>query len=243
MPRWACRVSTICVPMVSTGIERGHRILEDDGELGPAQAAQRLGRQARRGRGRRTSRGRRAAARLGSSCRMARDSMVLPQPDSPTMPSVLPGARVRSTPSTARKAPRGVGRSDRYALDRQQGCAHSAPGRWIGERAQRVADDVEGEHGEEHEAGRQEGEPRRDVEALAALADHAAPARASAAARRGPRKDSAPSTTMVTATPSRKKASSGSATLGSSSRIRMRRMGGAERAGGGDELALARASG
>ena len=29
---------------------------------------------------------------FGSNCRIARDSMVLPQPDSPTTPSVLPGA-------------------------------------------------------------------------------------------------------------------------------------------------------
>ena len=58
-----------------------------------------------------------------------------------------------------------------------------------------------------------------------------------------PRKESAPSTTMVTATPSRKKASSGRATLGRSSRSRMRRMGGAERAGGDDELALAERQG
>src|SRR5262249_27209164 len=50
-------------------------------------------------------------ARLGSNCRMARDSIVLPQPDSPTMPSVRPGASARSTLSTARSAPRGVGNS------------------------------------------------------------------------------------------------------------------------------------
>ncbi len=42
---------------------------------------------------------------------MARDSMVLPQPDSPTMPSVDPAMSERSTPSTARKIPRGVFRS------------------------------------------------------------------------------------------------------------------------------------
>ena len=34
---------------------------------------------------------------FGSSCRTARDSMVLPQPDSPTMPSVRPAPILRST--------------------------------------------------------------------------------------------------------------------------------------------------
>ena len=52
-----------------------------------------------------------------------------------------------------------------------------------------------------------------------------------------PRKDSAPSTTMVTATPSRKKASSGRNTFGSSSRSRMRAWRGAERLGRDHEFA------
>ena len=36
-----------------------------------------------------------------------RDSTDLPEPDSPTMPSVLPRSRVNDTPSTARTVPRG----------------------------------------------------------------------------------------------------------------------------------------
>ena len=37
---------------------------------------------------------------------MARDSTVFPEPDSPTMPSVLPWARVSDTPWTACTEPR-----------------------------------------------------------------------------------------------------------------------------------------
>ena len=37
---------------------------------------------------------------------MARDSTVLPEPDSPTMPSVLPWSSVSDTPCTACSGPR-----------------------------------------------------------------------------------------------------------------------------------------
>ena len=39
---------------------------------------------------------------------IARDSTVLPEPDSPTMPSVLPWASVSDTPCTAWSRPREV---------------------------------------------------------------------------------------------------------------------------------------
>ncbi len=39
---------------------------------------------------------------------MARDSTVFPEPDSPTIPSVLPWSRVSDTPWTARSGPRPV---------------------------------------------------------------------------------------------------------------------------------------
>ncbi len=42
------------------------------------------------------------------SRRMDRQATVLPQPDSPTMPSVSPGLRVKLTPSTARTIPSAV---------------------------------------------------------------------------------------------------------------------------------------
>src|SRR6185312_17554547 len=48
---------------------------------------------------------------------------------------------------------------------------------WIGERTQRIADEIEGEHGQEHRDRRKESEPRRDLQAFTPLTDHAAPAR------------------------------------------------------------------
>src|SRR5580658_1579192 len=47
----------------------------------------------------------------GRRRRMARASIVLPEPDSPTMPSARPGASARSTPRTARNGPRSVASS------------------------------------------------------------------------------------------------------------------------------------
>ncbi len=50
----------------------------------------------------------RSTLRLGRRPMIERDRMVLPEPDSPTTPSVLPRSRVRLTPSTARTVPSGV---------------------------------------------------------------------------------------------------------------------------------------
>ena len=48
------------------------------------------------------------SALLGSSPMIERERTVLPDPDSPTMPSVLPRSIVKVTPSTAPTSPRGV---------------------------------------------------------------------------------------------------------------------------------------
>ena len=48
--------------------------------------------------------------RRESSDVMPRAVVLLPQPDSPTSPSVSPGCSERSTPSTARTTPFGVGK-------------------------------------------------------------------------------------------------------------------------------------
>ncbi len=50
----------------------------------------------------------RTTLRLGSSPMTERDRIVLPDPDSPTMPIVLPRSSVNETPSTARTMPRSV---------------------------------------------------------------------------------------------------------------------------------------
>ena len=107
----------------------------------------------RRGRGRRTSPGPSSVALAAASCRMARDSMVLPQPDSPTMPSVRPGRQRRDRRRRRRAAGRAAsaGSTDTPSID-SRGCRHHRRTRpRIGERAQRVADDVEGQHGQEHD--------------------------------------------------------------------------------------------
>jgi hypothetical protein len=48
------------------------------------------------------------AARFGRRFMTERESTVLPDPDSPTIPIVLPCSRVKETPSTALTMPRGV---------------------------------------------------------------------------------------------------------------------------------------
>ncbi len=174
---------------------------------------------------------------------MARDSMVLPQPDSPTMPSVLPGARVRSTPSTARSGPRGVGRSTVMpSTDSSGDVVISAPGRGsVSARSVSPMTLKASTVRNMKPAGRKASQGA--MSRFSRPSPIMLPQLAVGGGTPRPRNESAPSTTMVTATASRKKASSGSATLGSSSRIRMRECGGAERAGRGDELALAQGQG
>ena len=52
---------------------------------------------------------------------MARESTVLPDPDSPTMPSVLPRSRVSETPWTARSSPWGVAKETRRSSTARSG--------------------------------------------------------------------------------------------------------------------------
>src|SRR6266700_468372 len=67
---------------------------------------------------------------VGSSSRTtARPVVVLPQPDSPTRPSVSPGATVKSTPSTARTTP-----PERNSLPRTGKCLASPSTRSSGSR-------------------------------------------------------------------------------------------------------------
>ena len=65
----------------------------------------------------------------GSRRRMVSASVLLPEPDSPTTPSVLPGARVSETSSTARSAPgvagsiSEIGKSSKVRVPREAACA------------------------------------------------------------------------------------------------------------------------
>ena len=108
--RCSCSVSINCVPMVSTGLSEVIGSWNTTASERPRNLRRRSG----------SSRTRSCPSNItrplsfaffGSNCRMARDSMVLPQPDSPTTPRVRPAPMARSTRSTARRLPRGVGRS------------------------------------------------------------------------------------------------------------------------------------
>ena len=93
-PRAAAMAQDRLDDLVADGearIERGHRLLEDHGEPVAAQVAQRVAS------GRRADRSRRSGSRretsadcFGSSPMMASEVTLLPQPDSPTSPSVAP---------------------------------------------------------------------------------------------------------------------------------------------------------
>ena len=94
--RCSCSVSINWVPIVSTGLsevigswnttasERPRNLRSFSGESCSRSCPSNITRPE-------------SFAFFGSNCRIARDSMVLPQPDSPTTPSVWPGATVRST--------------------------------------------------------------------------------------------------------------------------------------------------
>ena len=65
----------------------------------------------------------------GSRPMIERERMVLPEPDSPTMPSERPRASVKLTPSTARTTPSAVSNDVRRFVDLEQGTGAVAPGR------------------------------------------------------------------------------------------------------------------
>ena len=159
------------------GIERGHRVLEDHGELGPAQLAQFLRRQAGEvaagehhpaaepgALGQQLQDGARqhglAAARFAHDAQRAAGRQaeidIVDRPQRRRAASAGRPTRPRPTAAVAVTAPPGRGsvsaRSVSPTMLKDSTVRNMKP-------------------------RRQEGEPRRDVEALAALADHAAPAR------------------------------------------------------------------
>ena len=126
--------------LVADGEDRGqrrHRVLEDHAELAAADLRQlpvvepdQLA----------PVQGDRAGHRGVSGSRPMTASEVadLPEPDSPTMPSVRPGSRSKSTPRTA-SHPAGLGREgDAQVADRKHREAHARPAeREAGSRASR----------------------------------------------------------------------------------------------------------
>src|SRR3954462_4085004 len=112
--------------------------------------------------------------RAGSSSRRMIDlaQTLLPEPDSPTMPSVSPARRSKLTPSTARTGPASL----RNQVRRSRTCSSTSAVSCMGVQpvAQAVADEVEAhDHGEDRQAG--EGRHPPLLHELPALADHGAP--------------------------------------------------------------------
>ena len=87
-------------------IERGHRILQDHRDLAAADIAHLRSLNLAGPRPRTGSCRRRSCRRSGPGRSRDRLVIVLPQPDSPTMPNVSPGATEKLTPSTALTTPR-----------------------------------------------------------------------------------------------------------------------------------------
>src|SRR3954452_10395270 len=106
---------------------------------------------------------------------------VLPQPLSPTTPSVSPRLSARSTPSTACTTPSSVSKyvlsprisSRRWPLV----CNNSDHFAWVEGVAQPVPDEIDRQHGKKNCAAGKQRPMRRDVEIVLGVVEDAPPAR------------------------------------------------------------------
>src|SRR5205085_838500 len=100
---------------------------------------------------------------------------LLPQPDSPTMPSVSPGTTSNETPSTARVTPsavkKWVRRSRTLSSGSATGATHPPREARVEAVAQPVADQVDGEHDQRQRGAGRENRPRRAAQEQPALRD------------------------------------------------------------------------
>ena len=81
---------------------------------------------------------------------MARASVVLPQPDSPTSPMISPRRIVRFTPSSTFATPRSVpNETRRFSTSRRLSSGASTSNPWIENVAKAVTQQVEGHHDKE----------------------------------------------------------------------------------------------
>src|ERR1041385_1722704 len=116
--------------------------------------------------------------RPGAGTRRSTDRavIVLPQPDSPTTPTVSPSSTWRLTPSTARTTPRDV-KNWVFMSSMRRIVANSA----LHPRIERVPEAVADEREREHRDGDRDGGERdlvgRAEDGLVAVLDHHAPAR------------------------------------------------------------------
>src|SRR5262245_15311881 len=119
---------------------------------------------------------------MRSGSRRSTDSAVtlLPQPDSPTMPSVSPGPTWNETPATARLTPSSVTKSVLRSLTSSRGGMLTSPppcNARIEPVTQSVADEVDGEYDQcQRQAGTEHG-PRGPRQIDATGSNHVAPRR------------------------------------------------------------------
>src|SRR3954452_6134625 len=112
----------------------------------------------------------------GRMPRIASEVTLLPQPDSPTMPSVSPGATSNETPLTACTVPRWVQNCTRRSFTDSR-LKSASPQLGVERLAQRVADQVEPERRHDDRAAGNDREERRGLKVRVRLGEHCAPLR------------------------------------------------------------------
>src|SRR3954454_6315535 len=112
---------------------------------------------------------------MGTSLSTVMAVTVLPQPDSPTTPTVWPRSTDRSTPSTACSQPSSVLKwvlsplisSKAINVPRRKRASHDLP--WIERVAQSVTDEVDREHRDEDGRAGEQRVVRGDVQVVLAV--------------------------------------------------------------------------
>src|SRR5471032_2656545 len=110
----------------------------------------------------------------GASRSNVRLETVLPLPDSPTMPSVWPGATWKSTPSTARTTPSRVWKWTLSPSTANSG-ARSGADTGIERIGQAIGQKVEAQHGHEDRGTRHQARPGRHLQGLVVEEQHLPP--------------------------------------------------------------------
>src|SRR3954465_1878483 len=112
----------------------------------------------------------------GSRPRVASDVTLLPHPDSPTMPSVSPGAMSKLMPLTACTVPRPVRKLTRRSDTSSSGSLADAK-LGVEGLTQAVSDQVEGKAGDHDRRAGDEGEVRRGLQEADGAGQHRPPLR------------------------------------------------------------------
>ena len=164
-------------------VERRHRLLEDERDLAAADPPQ-LRRASAESRSTPSKHGaaRRRRRSSGSSRSSAISLTLLPQPDSPTMPSTSPSSSANESRRRPATTPSSV--SKRTVSASTSSSAHHAGRPRVEDVAQPVAEQVERERAEEDREPGIDGEPRRRREVAPARRRASRPTTASAAGRR-----------------------------------------------------------